>query len=109
MSQTAPIPELQPIEQLQSLEDRIVSAVQLLKEMRAAKQQAESETATLRTTIADLEGKLHNSAEAVDAALATRDSELAALREQVASAQAEREEVRRRLEKLLRQIDALSE
>jgi chromosome segregation ATPase len=109
MSQTAPIPELQPIEQLQSLEDRIVSVVQLLKETRAARQQAESESAALRATIADLEGKLHSSAETVAATLATRDSELAALRQQAASAQAEREEVRRRLEKLLRQIDALSE
>jgi len=72
------------LEQLQSLEDRIVTAVRLLHQTRQARQEAEAEAARLRGE------------------LAARDSELAALRK-------EREEVRRRVEKLLTQVDSLAE
>ena len=109
MTQAAPAPEPQPIEQLQSLEERIVNVVQLLNETRAARQQAETEAARLRTALAEQETKLRQAGDVLAAERAGRDSELAALRQQVAAAQAEREEVRRRLEKLLRQIDSLSE
>ncbi len=74
----------QTIEQLQSLEERIVNAIKLLAQARQARQEAESEALRLRSE------------------LAARDSELATLRR-------EREEVRRRVEKLLGQIDALTE
>ncbi len=108
MSQSAAAPEPQPLEQLQSLEQRIVTVVELLKEARVARQQSENEAAELRGKTTEMEAKLHSAAQSLAAALAARDSELATLRQQVAAAQAEREEVRRRLEKLLQQIDALA-
>lgn len=109
MSQTAAAPEPQPLDQLESLEQRIVAVVELLHQARAGRQQAEQEAAEWRVKFAELEAKLQTSAQSVAAALATRDAELADLRQQVGAALAEREEVRRRLEKLLRQVDALSE
>ncbi len=109
MSQTAAAPEPQPLDQLQSLEQRIVSVVELLKQARTARQQAEQETAEVRARVAELEATLQTSAQSLASALAARDAEVADLRQQVGAALAEREEVRRRLEKLLRQVEALAE
>lgn len=83
MPSTAAAADLHTIEQLQSLEERIMHAVRLLTQARQMRQAAENESARLRTE------------------LAARDTELSALRK-------EREEVRRRVEKLLSQVDALT-
>ncbi len=82
--------DAQTIEQLQALEERILHTLRLLNQMRQAREQAESESARLRSE------------------LASRELELATARRQLAEAHKEREEVRRRVEKLLRQIDSLS-
>jgi septal ring factor EnvC (AmiA/AmiB activator) len=82
MTEPAAAPESQAIDQLTSLEDRIVQVVQLLQEARQARQAAEKEAAGLR-------------------------GELAALRQQLAAHNKERDEVRRRLERLLQQVDSL--
>ena len=80
----------QTLEQLQTLEERIVHTIRLLSQMRQTRQAAETATAEAH------------------AELAGRDAELAALRRQLDEAHKEREEVRRRVEKLLRQIDSLT-
>lgn len=90
MSQPVAASDVQTLEQLQSLEERIVHAIRVLNQMRQARQEAESESARLRSE------------------LAARESELVAMRRQLADAHREREEVRRRVEKLLKQIDSLA-
>jgi len=82
MTEPAAAPESQAIDQLSSLEDRIVQVVQLLQEARQARQAAESEVAGLRR-------------------------ELSALRQQLAAHNMERVVVRRRLDRLLQQVDSL--
>lgn len=86
----ATVPDLQFLDPLQALEERIVRVVQLLAEARQARASAETEAARLREE------------------LAARDTELAALRAQVAAGEKERDEVRSRVERLLRQIDSLN-
>ena len=73
----------QEIDSLGSLEERIHQAIQLVSRLRAEKQAAEEQ-----------------------AAKAT--AETARLSEEVQALQAERKEVRQRIEKLLGQIDQLS-
>lgn len=73
----------QEIDSLGSLEERIHQAIQLVSRLRAEKQAAEEQ-----------------------AAKAT--AETARLSDEVQSLQAERKEVRQRIEKLLGQIDQLS-
>lgn len=82
MTEPAAAPESQAIDQLSSLEERIVQVVQLLQEARQARQAAEKEAAGLR-------------------------GELSVLRQQLAAHNKERDEVRRRLERLLQQVDSL--
>jgi predicted nucleic acid-binding Zn-ribbon protein len=77
-----------PVEQetdsLSSLEQRIQQAVQLVARLRAEKEAALEEAATAR-------------------------NEVARLSEEVRTLQADRKQVRQRIEKLLGQIDQLSE
>jgi chromosome segregation ATPase len=108
MDHSAASPEVPPLEQLQALEERIVHVVELLKQMRAAREEAENEAARLRTALAEQEQKLRRAAETLVADQQKREAELAELRQQLAAAQRERGEVRQRVEKLLRQIDSLS-
>jgi chromosome segregation ATPase len=89
MTEPAAAPESQAIDQLSSLEERIVQVVQLLQEARQARQAAAKEAAGLRGELLAKEG------------------ELAALRQQLAAHNKERDEVRRRLEGLLQQVDSL--
>ena len=90
MSQPAAASDVQTLDQLQSLEERIVHIIRLLHQMRQARLEAESEIARLRSE------------------LAARESELVVLRRQLSEAHREREEVRRRVEKLLSQIDSIA-
>jgi chromosome segregation ATPase len=89
MSQTAVAPEPQALEQLNSLERRIVDIVRLLQEARQARQAAEAEAARLRGE------------------LTAQQQQVAALRQQAAGLSKERNEVLARLEKLLQQVDSL--
>lgn len=89
MTQPAAAPDPQTLDQLQSLEERILHVLQLLNEARQARQHAEEQLAQLRAENSE------------------RDAELAALRQQATDGQHEREEVRRRVEKLLRQVETM--
>ena len=87
---TAVQPALQSGDSLESLEQRIQQAVQLVARLRSEKESALAEAASAKT-------------EAVEA-----KAETARLSEEVQSLQAERKLVRQRIEKLLDQIDQLS-
>ncbi len=73
-----------------SLEEKVYRAIESLKAARAAKEAAERDVARVRQQMAD------------------RADELGALRHEMVVLRREREEVRSRVEKLLKQIEALT-
>ncbi len=73
-----------------SLEEKVYRAIESLKAARAAKDAAERDVARVRQQMAD------------------RADELGALRHEMVVLRREREEVRSRVEKLLKQIEALT-
>lgn len=74
----------------QALEQKVYQTVEMLKAARAAQQTAEREARRLRDQIGG------------------RDDEFDSLRQEVIALRKEREEVRGRVEKLLKQIDAMT-
>jgi hypothetical protein len=76
-------------EDFPALEERIYKAIELLKSARAAKAAAERDANRLREQ------------------LEQREEELEVLRSEVISLRKEREEVRARVEKMLKQMDSL--
>lgn len=74
----------------QSLEEKVYRAIESLKAARAAKEAAERDVARVRQQMAD------------------RADELGSLRHEMVVLRREREEVRGRVEKLLKQIEALT-
>jgi chromosome segregation ATPase len=79
-----------------SLEERIHRAVELVKRERQARAAAEARTAELEARVAPAEAQVQAQSVAVD----QLQNELHALR-------AERDQVRQRVERLLKQLDAL--
>jgi chromosome segregation ATPase len=79
-----------------SLEERILRAVELVKRERQARAEAEAQKADLEASVAQAEGQVQAQSLVVE----QLQSELHALR-------AEREQVRQRVERLLKQLDAL--
>jgi chromosome segregation ATPase len=73
-----------------ALEEKVYRTIELLKAARAAKTAAERDTARLREQ------------------LEVREEELEALKGEIVALRKEREEVRARVEKMLRQMDALA-
>ncbi len=73
-----------------SLEEKVYRAIESLKAARAAKEAAERDVARVRQQMAD------------------RADELGSLRHEMVVLRREREEVRARVEKLLKQIEALT-
>ena len=78
-----------PGEDFPALEEKIYKAIELLKSAKAAKAAAERDAQRLRDQ------------------LEQREEELEMLRSEVVALRKEREEVRGRVEKMLKQIDAL--
>ena len=74
----------------QALEQKVYQTVEMLKAARAAQQTAEREARRLREQ------------------LGGRDDEFDSLRQEVIALRKEREEVKGRVEKLLKQIDAMT-
>ncbi len=84
-----PVPEISP-DEFEALEEKIRRTLEVLKQAKEARQTAERETARVRQQIRE------------------RDDEFDALRTEVVALRRDREEVRTRVEKMLRQIDALT-
>ena len=97
MSETATTSDAQTLEQLQSLEERILGAIRLLHDARQARQAAEAEATRLRAEL-----------QARDAEAASRSSEAAGRDAEIASLRKERDEVHRRVERLLAHVNALA-
>jgi chromosome segregation ATPase len=74
----------------QSLEDKIYRTIELLKAAREAKTHAERDVSRLRQQLKDQDHETHQ------------------LRAELVTLRKEREEVRTRVEKMLKQIDALT-
>jgi len=74
-----------------ALEEKVYRTIELLKAERAAKTAAERDASRLRQQLEE------------------REEEFEDLRQQVVTLRREREEVRTRVEKMLKQIDALTE
>jgi uncharacterized coiled-coil DUF342 family protein len=74
----------------QALEQKVFQTVEMLKAARAAQQAAERDARRLREQVGN------------------RDDEFQSLREEVIALRKEREEVRGRVEKLLKQIDQIT-
>jgi uncharacterized coiled-coil DUF342 family protein len=74
----------------QALEQKVFQTVEMLKAARAAQQVAERDARRLRDQVGN------------------RDDEFQGLREEVIALRKEREEVRGRVEKLLKQIDQIT-
>ena len=73
-----------------ALEEKVFRTIELLKSARDAKAAAERDTARLRQQLED------------------REEQFESLRSEVVTLRKEREEVRTRIEKMLKQIDALT-
>ena len=85
------MPATVPADDFHALEEKIYRTIELLKEAREAKAAAERTAARLREQ------------------LGGRDDQTQALRAEVVTLRKEREEVRTRIEKMLKQIDALTQ
>jgi chromosome segregation ATPase len=85
------MPALVQADDFHALEEKIYRTIELLKEAREAKAAAERSAARLRE---QLEG---------------RDTQTEALRAEVVALRREREEVRTRVEKMLKQIETLTQ
>lgn len=87
-------------DEFQALEQRVLRAVEIVKQERAARASAEAELGRVREELAAVKA----SSEAAEQAAASRD---AAAKTELDSLHGERETVRRRVEKLLAQMDEL--
>jgi chromosome segregation ATPase len=88
------VPELEPVisgTDFVALEEKIYRTIELLKSAREARAEAEREAVDLRER------------------LEARDQEIETLHRQVAELRSEREDARTRVEKILEQIDQLTE
>jgi chromosome segregation ATPase len=87
------LPELEsPVsaDEFQALEEKVYKTIELLKSAREGKAIAERDLSRLREQLED------------------REEEVETMRQQIVSLRREREDVRGRVEKMLKQIDALS-
>lgn len=79
------------VDNLQSLEEKVLKTIELLKTAREAKANVERDLARVREEVGQ------------------HEEEIQTLREENVALRKEREEIRGRVEKMLRQIEALAE
>ena len=87
------LPELESVvsaDEFHALEEKVYKTIELLKSAREAKAIAERDVSRLREQLED------------------REEEVDTMRQQIVSLRREREEVRGRVEKMLKQIDLIS-
>ena len=87
------LPELESVvsaDEFHALEEKVYKTIELLKSAREAKAIAERDVSRLREQLED------------------REEEVDTMRQQIVSLRREREEVRGRVEKMLKHIDAMS-
>ena len=87
------LPEIESVvstDEFQSLEEKVYKTIELLKSAREGKAIAERDVSRLREQLEE------------------REEEVGTMRQQIVSLRREREEVRGRVEKMLKQIDVLN-
>ena len=87
------LPELEAaasVDEFHALEEKVYKTIELLKSVREGKAIAERDVSRLREQLED------------------REEEVETMRQQIVSLRREREDVRGRVEKMLKQIDAMS-
>lgn len=88
------------LDEFQALEQRVLRAVEIVKQEREARAAAEAELGRVREELAETRRQAENQAAAAQREFAAAKGELEALH-------GERDTVRRRVEKLLSQLDEL--
>ena len=109
------------IDEFQALEQRVLQTVELIKMERASRAAFEAEAVAARAEVAAAEARTaeaHAKLEELSAAVAAKDGQITALREQIAASGAasqqeleglhrERDAARQRVEKMLASLDEL--
>jgi methyl-accepting chemotaxis protein len=95
------------VDEFQALEQRVLRAVEIVKQEREARGRAEAETAALREQLAERTRQAETEAEAARAAAEQSQREIEEAKREIEVLSQERSDVRQRVEKLLSQMDEL--
>jgi chromosome segregation ATPase len=95
------------LDEFQALEQRVLRAVEIVRQEREARATAEAETARLRDELAAEKQRAESDSSAANATLETVQAELAAVRSEMDVLYQERDVVKQRVERLLTQMDEL--
>lgn len=95
------------VDEFQALEQRVLRAVEIVKQEREARARAEAEVAALREQLEERTRQAETEGEAARAASEHTQREIEAAKREIEVLNQERSEVRQRVEKLLSQMDEL--
>lgn len=95
------------VDQFQALEQRVLRAVEIVKQEREARAAAEAEVRALREQLAAQAEAAKSDAEAARARVEAAQREQKAAEGQIGALNHERDTVRERVERLLKQMDEL--
>ena len=95
------------VDEFQALEQRVLRAVEIVRQEREARARAEAELATLRDQMAERDRRAESEAEAARAQAESSRHEVEAAKKEIEVLNQERGEVRQRVERLLSQMDEL--
>ncbi len=94
-------------DEFQALEEKVLRAVEIVKQERLARVAAETEVAQLQTRLAELEAAKKSEVAALNEDLSVRSKDLEVLNKDLSALNKEREAIRARVEGMLKQIDEL--
>jgi uncharacterized coiled-coil DUF342 family protein len=95
------------VDEFQSLEQKVLRAVEIVKRERGARAAAEAEVASLRQQLAEQAEAAKSKIQAAINQLESAQREKEAVENQVAALNEERDGVRQRVERMMHQIDEL--
>lgn len=95
------------LDEFQALEQRVLRAVEIVKQEREARAAAEAELGRVREELAEARRQAESQAAAAKSESESAQREFAAARGELEALHGERDTVRRRVEKLLAQLDEL--
>ena len=95
------------VDEFQALEQRVLRAVEIVKQEREARAAAEAEVRALREQLAAKEQAAESEAEKARGRMEAAQREMEAAEGQVGALNRERDAVRERVERLLKQMDEL--
>lgn len=104
---TLPMGAAASVDEFQALEQRVLRAVDIVKQEREARARSEAEVSALREHIAELTRQAATDSERAQAAAEESRREIEAAKKEIEVLNQERGEVRQRVERLLSQMDEL--